>query len=164
MKTNPTVSHLNKTAQLDPHYHLCQELNTLLADAFVLYIKTKNFHWHVSGPQFYSLHLLFDEQAHQILKMTDQIAERIRQKGGQTLHSLAHIQKWARLKENEEVFIGAQAMLTDLREDNLKLDSFFKKAHVLASADENFATAGFIEKWMEQAQKRAWFLLELTNN
>jgi starvation-inducible DNA-binding protein len=135
-------------------------LNTVLADSFALYIKTKNFHWHVSGPHFRDYHLLMDEQATQILASTDLIAERVRKIGATTLRSIGHIAKVATIKDNDAEDVSAAAMLAELRKDNLKLVEDLKKAKELADAAGDNASSGVIDAWTDEAEQRAWFLLE----
>lgn len=135
-------------------------LNTVLADSFALYIKTKNFHWHVSGPHFRDYHLLMDEQATQILASTDLIAERVRKIGATTLRSIGHIAKVATIKDNDQEDVSAADMLAELREDNLKLVEDLKKAKEVADAAGDNASSGVIDTWTDEAEQRAWFLLE----
>src|ERR1700744_4378897 len=124
-------------------------LNPLLADVFALYIKTKNFHWHMSGPHFRDYHLLLDDQGEQIFNMTDDIAERVRKIGGGTLHSVGHIAKLQRLKDNDAAYVDALDMLTELHQDNLLLVKFLKEAHEVCDKDEDIATASLIESWVD---------------
>lgn len=135
-------------------------LNTVLADSFALYIKTKNFHWHVSGPHFRDYHLLMDEQATQILASTDLIAERVRKIGATTLRSIGHIAKVATIKDNDQEDVSAADMLAELRKDNLKLVEDLKKAKEVADAAGDNASSGVIDTWTDEAEQRAWFLLE----
>lgn len=135
-------------------------LNTVLADSFALYIKTKNFHWHVSGPHFRDYHLLMDEQAAQILASTDLIAERVRKIGATTLRSVGHIAKVMTIKDNDAEEVSAAEMLAELRKDNLKLVEDLKKAKELADAAGDNASSGVIDTWTDEAEQRAWFLLE----
>jgi starvation-inducible DNA-binding protein len=135
-------------------------LNTVLADSFALYIKTKNFHWHVSGPHFRDYHLLMDEQASQILASTDLIAERVRKIGATTLRSIGHIAKVATIKDNDKEEVSAADMLAELRKDNLKLVEDLKKAKEVADAAGDNASSGVIDTWTDEAEQRAWFLLE----
>jgi starvation-inducible DNA-binding protein len=135
-------------------------LNTVLADSFALYIKTKNFHWHVSGPHFRDYHLLMDEQATQILASTDLIAERVRKIGATTLRSIGHIAKVATIKDNDKEDVSAADMLAELRKDNLRLVEDLKKAKDVADAAGDNASSGIIDTWTDEAEQRAWFLLE----
>ena len=137
-------------------------LNILLADMFALYLKTKNFHWHVSGPHFRDYHLLLDEQSGQILAATDAIAERVRKIGGTTLHSIGHIARLQRIADNDSEQVAAQDMLVELREDNRQLTAGLRSVHNLCDALGDVASASLIENWIDEAEHRAWFLLEAT--
>jgi len=136
-------------------------LRELLADVFSLYVKTKNFHWHVAGPHFRDYHLLLDEQASQIFAMTDDIAERARKIGGSTLRSIADIARHQRLKDNDEETVGPEKMLSELRDDNLQLTRFLRSAHELCAAHNDVATTSLIETWIDETERRAWFLREV---
>ena len=135
-------------------------LNTLLADAFALYVKTKNFHWHVSGPHFRSYHLLFDEQAAEIFATTDAIAERVRKIGGTTLHSIAAIARLKTLQDNDKEFVAPGEMLRELMADNKAMAAAMRKAHQLADKHEDVATASLLETFIDATEKRTWFLFE----
>jgi starvation-inducible DNA-binding protein len=135
-------------------------LTTLLADMFALYLKTKNFHWHVSGPHFYELHLMFDEQAGQILATTDDIAERVRKIGPTTLRSVGHIGRLQRVSDNDADYVTPLDMLAELREDNLHLVTSMREVHGLCDEYEDVATASLLENWIDEAEKRIWFLFE----
>ena len=135
-------------------------LNGLLADSYALYIKTKNFHWHVSGPHFRDYHLMFDEQAAEILATTDLIAERIRKTGGTALRSIGDISRRQKIKDNDADFVTPADMLTELRNDNLALVESLRAAKELANAAGDNATDGIIDDWTDQAEQRAWFLFE----
>lgn len=135
-------------------------LNGLLADSYALYLKTKNFHWHVSGPHFRDYHLMFDEQAAEILATTDLIAERIRKTGGTTLRSIGDISRRQKVKDNDADFVKPADMLTELRADNLALVESLRAAKELANAAGDNATDGIIDDWTDQAEQRAWFLFE----
>ena len=135
-------------------------LNALLADTFALYLKTKNFHWHVSGPHFRDYHLMFDEHADQILASTDDIAERIRKVGGTTLRSIGHIGRLQRVLDNDADYVTPEDMLAELAEDNRTFVTRLREAHELADDEKDFATASLIENWIDQAERRAWFLFE----
>ncbi len=139
-------------------------LNGLLADSFALYLKTKNFHWHVSGPHFREYHLLFDEQAAQIFATTDLIAERVRKVGGATLRSIGDIAKRQRIKDNDAENVSAAAMIEELRQDNLKLIESLREAKQLVDDAKDNATSGIIDTWTDEAEQRAWFLLETGRN
>jgi starvation-inducible DNA-binding protein len=135
-------------------------LNGILADSYALYLKTKNFHWHVSGPHFRDYHLLFDEQATQILASTDLIAERIRKTGNTTLRSIGDIARHQTLRDNDAEIVAPAAMLAELRDDNLKLIESLRTAKDLADAAKDNATSAVIDNWTDDAEQRAWFLFE----
>lgn len=135
-------------------------MNTLLADIFALFVKTKNFHWHVSGPHFRDYHLLLDEQAAQIFGATDGIAERVRKVGGTTIHSIGHIARLQRLKDNDADYVTPQDMLAELREDNLALVRSLRETHGVCSEHGDVASTSMIEVWIDEAERRAWFLFE----
>ena len=135
-------------------------LNTLLADAFALYLKTKNFHWHVSGPHFRDYHLMLDEQAADIFAATDDMAERVRKIGGTTLRSIGHIAKLQTIEDNDAEFVPPGAMLRELMNDNKKVAEAMRKAHEVADGHDDPATASMIEIWLDQTEKRTWFLFE----
>ena len=137
-------------------------LSALLADVFALYLKTKNFHWHMSGPHFRDYHLMLDEQGEQIFAMTDDIAERARKIGGTTIRSIGHISRLQRLLDNDADFVTPADMLSELRDDNLMLVSLMKEAHNLCDEHGDIATASLIENWVDEAERRAWFLFEST--
>ena len=139
---------------------LTAELNALLADTFALYLKTKNFHWHMSGPSFRDYHLLLDEQADQILATTDPIAERVRKIGGTTVRSIGHIGRLQRLTDNDADFVSPSTMLAELREDNLRLAGSMRETHVLCDDTGDVATASLLEVWIDEAERRIWFLFE----
>ncbi|HYA19893.1 MAG TPA: DNA starvation/stationary phase protection protein [Burkholderiales bacterium] len=136
-------------------------LRQLLADVFALYLKTKNFHWHMSGPHFRDYHLLLDEQSEQIFAMTDDIAERTRKLGANTLHSIGDIAKHQRLKDNNEEFVAAADMLAELCTDNQQLTRFLRATHEICDKHNDVATASLIENWIDESERRTWFLLEL---
>jgi starvation-inducible DNA-binding protein len=135
-------------------------LNTILADSYALFLKTKNFHWHVSGPHFRDYHLLFDEQAAAILGATDDMAERVRKIGGTTLRSIGHIGKLQTLDDNDADFVPPAMMLSELMNDNKKVAATMRKAHDVCDEHEDIATASLIENWIDEAERRAWFLFE----
>jgi starvation-inducible DNA-binding protein len=135
-------------------------LRHLLADAFVLYLKTKNFHWHVRGPHIRDYHLLLDEQAEQIFGMTDDIAERTRKLGGVALRSIGDIVRHQRLADNNETDISAIEMLSALRDDNRAISGFLREAHDICDTHKDVATASLIENWIDQSERRTWFLRE----
>ncbi|HMF13866.1 MAG TPA: DNA starvation/stationary phase protection protein [Gemmataceae bacterium] len=135
-------------------------LNALLADMFALYVKTKNFHWHVSGPHFRDYHLLLDEQASQIFATTDPIAERVRKLGGITLRSIGQISRLQRVKDNDAEYVTPLDMLAELREDNSAFAGRLREAHDVCDEHHDVATASLIEVWIDEAERRAWFLFE----
>lgn len=135
-------------------------LNAVLADYFALYMKTKNFHWHVSGPHFRDFHLLLDEQAAEILATTDLIAERVRKQGAVTLHSIGEVARLSRIKDNDKTNLDATAMLTELRDDNLALVKSLKEVKDLVDEAKDNATSGVVDTWTDEAERRAWFLGE----
>lgn len=137
-------------------------LTALLADVFALYIKTKNFHWHMSGPHFRDYHLMLDEQGEQIFAMTDDIAERARKIGGTTLRSIGHIARVQRLLDNDADFVTPDDMLAELREDNLQLVAIMRQLHTLTSSYNDHATTSILENWIDETERRAWFLFETT--
>jgi starvation-inducible DNA-binding protein len=135
-------------------------LAALLADSFALYLKTKNFHWHMSGPHFRDYHLMLDEQSDQIFAMTDPIAERARKLGGTTLRSIGDITRHQRLSDNDAPFVTPPDMLAELREDNLRLVDFMRATHAMCDGHGDVATASLLEVWIDEAERRAWFLFE----
>jgi starvation-inducible DNA-binding protein len=143
---------------------LSQGLNALLADMFALYVKTKNFHWHVSGPHFRDYHLLLDEQADQIFATTDAIAERVRKIGGATLRSVGHIGRLQRIADNDADCVSARDMLAELQQDSLKLVGHMRELHDLCDEHRDVATASLIEVWIDEAERRTWFLFEAGRN
>ena len=137
-------------------------LNVLLADAFALYVKTKNFHWHVSGRHFRDYHLLLDEQADAIFATTDPIAERVRKLGGITLRSIGQIAKLQTIQDNDEDYVPPREMLRELMEDNKKMAAAMRKAHKLADDNEDRGTAQLLELYIDETERRTWFLFEAT--
>lgn len=135
-------------------------MNGILADVFALYLKTKNFHWHVSGPHFRDYHVLLDEQADQLYAMTDPIAERIRKVGGSTLKSIGHIARTQRVLDNDADHVAPQDMLAELREDNKDLAARLREAHKVCDEHRDIASAALIEAWIDEAERRTWFLFE----
>ena len=135
-------------------------LSLLLADFFALYLKTKNFHWHVSGPHFRDYHLLLDEQADQLYATTDPIAERVRKLGGTTLRSIGQISRLQRVADNDADYVTASDMLAELREDNQQLAVRMRQAHRICDEHGDVATASLIEVWIDEAERRVWFLYE----
>ncbi|MBY0284122.1 MAG: DNA starvation/stationary phase protection protein [Sphingomonas sp.] len=137
-----------------------EALNAILADSFALYFKTKNFHWHVSGPHFRDYHLLLDEQAAQIFATTDAIAERVRKTGNTTLRSIGDIARHQTIKDNDESYVAPDDMLAELRDDNLKLIAALREAKYIVDEAKDNATSGILDTWTDEAEQRAWFLFE----
>ncbi|MGA8041375.1 MAG: DNA starvation/stationary phase protection protein [Terracidiphilus sp.] len=140
--------------------NLSSVLNALLADVFALYLKTKNFHWHVTGPHFRDYHLLLDEQAAELFGLTDVIAERVRKVGGNTIRSIGHIAKLQRIADNDQAFVDAREMLLELQADNKALVESLRAAHEVTAKAHDFATTSMIEVWIDEAERRAWFLFQ----
>ena len=141
---------------------VAEALNGILADSFALYFKTKNFHWHVSGPHFRDYHLLLDEQAAEIDAMTDVIAERVRKLGGTTLRSIGHISRLQRVLDNDADYVTPEDMLAELCEDNKQLVSLMRETHGLCDEHGDVATASLLENWIDETERRTWFLFEAT--
>ena len=166
--TKAAVKTKKRDARLDPPTDLganavgdiSAALNLLLADAFALYIKTKNFHWHVSGHHFRDYHLMFDEQGDQIFAITDAIAERVRKVGGTTLHSVAEIARTTRVLENEKDYVEPSDMVAELRDDNKDFVARLRAAHEVCSEHNDSASTSLIEQWIDEAERRHWFLFE----
>jgi len=135
-------------------------LNIVLADMFGLYLKTKNFHWHMSGPHFRDYHLLLDEHADQIFATTDALAERVRKIGGMTLRSIGHIGRLQRVLDNDADFVTPQDMLAELRDDNRQLAASLRETHGLCDEHGDVASASLLETWIDEAERRTWFLFE----
>ena len=144
----------------DAVVEISRALRKLLADVFTLYLKTKNFHWHMSGKHFRDYHLLLDEQAQQIFAMTDDIAERARKIGGTTIHSIRDIAEHQRLRDNNAEFVPPVDMLAELRDDNKTLTRELRSAHKLCDEHDDVATASLIENWIDETERRTWFLSE----
>jgi len=140
--------------------NIAGSMNALLADVFALYLKTKNFHWHMSGPHFRDYHLLLDEQADQLYAMTDPIAERIRKTGGTTLRSIGHIARIQRVKDNDADYVEPRDMLAELREDNMTPAARLREVHEVVDELRDIATASLIENWIDETERRTWFLYE----
>jgi starvation-inducible DNA-binding protein len=159
---------INKIAELDTPSSLSTAgvdaisavLNTLLADAFALYIKTKNFHWHVSGRHFRDYHLMLDEQAEAIFETTDQLAERVRKIGGITIRSIGQVASLKTIADNDEAYVAPLAMLRKLMEDNKKVAAAMREAHELCDQHEDVATASLLENFIDETERRSWFLFE----
>jgi starvation-inducible DNA-binding protein len=135
-------------------------MNGILADVFALWFKTKNFHWHMSGPHFRDYHLLLDEQADQLYEMTDPIAERIRKTGGSTLRSIGHVARIQHIKDNDAEYVDPLDMLAELREDNMTLAARLREVHDVVDEMRDIATASLIENWIDETERRVWFLYE----
>jgi len=153
-----TPSNLGSNASKD----IAAALTALLADVFALYIKTKNFHWHMSGPHFRDYHLLLDEQSEQIFAMTDDMAERARKVGGTTLRSIGQIAKLKHIEDNDADFVTPEDMLAELKEDNLMLAQRMRETHDVCDEHGDVATASLLENWIDEAERRTWFLFEAT--
>ena len=136
--------------------------NGLLADVFALYLKTKNFHWHMSGPHFRDYHLLLDEHGDQIFAMTDPLAERVRKLGGSTLRSIGHIARQQRIRDNDAEYVEPKDMLAELREDNQTLVAEMRQVHNVCDKYGDVATASLLEAWIDETERRTWFLFEST--
>ena len=156
-KTTETGSGLSR----DGIKEITGQLRQLLADVFALYVKTKNFHWHMTGRNFRDYHLLLDEQSDQIFAMTDDIAERARKIGGATLHSIGDIARHQRLKDNNEERVTAEAMLAELRDDNEALTRYLRSTHEVCDRHGDVATTSLIETWIDETERRTWFLTEI---
>ena len=151
-----TPSDLHADATRD----IAAALNAILADVFALYLKTKNFHWHMSGPHFRDYHLLLDEQADQIFAMADPLAERVRKVGGATLRSIGHISRTQRVLDNDADYVEPLDMLAELREDNKTLAARLRNTHDVCDEHRDIATASLIEVWIDETERRTWFLFE----
>jgi starvation-inducible DNA-binding protein len=151
-----TPTDLKDTATRD----VAAAMNAILADVFALYFKTKNFHWHLSGPHFRDYHLMFDEQAEQLFAMTDEIAERVRKLGRSTLRSIGHVGRTQRVLDNDAEYVEPSDMLVELCEDNRTLAAHLREAHDICDAHADLGTAAMIEVWIDQTERRTWFLFE----
>jgi starvation-inducible DNA-binding protein len=156
-QTSETPTDLSRDAVME----ISSELRQLLADVFALYVKTKNFHWHMSGRHFRDYHLLLDEHSGQIFDMTDAIAERARKIGGATLHSISDISRHQRLKDNNAEWVTPQDMLGELCADNQQLTRYLRSTHEVCEQHKDVATASLIENWIDQTERRTWFLSEI---
>jgi starvation-inducible DNA-binding protein len=145
----------------DAVVEISDALRKTLADVFALYVKTKNFHWHMSGKHFRDYHLLLDEQGSQVFAMTDDIAERGRKIGGTTIHSISDISKHQRLKDNDAEYVAPEDMIAELRDDNLQLMRELRQTHELCDRYNDVATASLIEVWIDETERRTWFLSEI---
>ncbi len=162
----PAIGDCEPTADLGRSgvEQISNDLRRLLADVFALYLKTKNFHWHMSGRHFRDYHLLLDEQAQQLFAMTDDIAERARKIGGNTLHSISEISKHQRLKDDNRESVRPEDMLTELCTDNRELTRFLRMTHKICQEYDDVATASLIESWIDETERRTWFLSETLRN
>ena len=165
-KTAQVREHLATPTDLtaDATRDISAALSGLLADVFALYLKTKNFHWHMSGRHFRDYHLLLDEQSDQIFAMTDPIAERARKIGGTTLRSIGHIARQQRIADNDAGFVTPADMLAELRDDNQRLATYMRETHALCDEYNDVATASLLENWIDEAERRVWFLFETGRN
>jgi starvation-inducible DNA-binding protein len=152
-----TPTDLGENARKD----ISAALTALLADTFALYLKTKNFHWHMSGPHFRDYHLLLDEQGEQIFAMTDAMAERARKLGGTTLRSVGHIARLQRIPDNDAEFVTPGDMIAELASDNRQLAAYLRSTHAVAEEHNDVATTSLIEVWIDETERRAWFLFEI---
>lgn len=159
--TNPALKTPTDLARNDTRT-VADALNAALADSYALYLKTKNFHWHVSGPHFRDYHLLLDDQAAQILGVTDAIAERVRKTGNTTLRSIGDISRRQSIRDNDRDFVPADEMLAELRDDNLTLVERFREVKQASEEAGDNATSGIVDEWTDQAEERAWFLFEVS--
>jgi starvation-inducible DNA-binding protein len=161
-KAKKPAAQLDTPTDLDPEAvaAVSAALNGLLADSFALFLKTKNFHWHVSGPHFRDYHLLLDDQAAEIIGATDDMAERVRKIGGTTLRSIGHIAKLQTIEDNDADFVPPSEMLRELMADNKHVAASMRDAHEVADEHDDVATASLIENWIDQTEKRTWFLFE----
>src|ERR1700730_2096657 len=169
---NPNDAVSRRAASIDPPSGLSSNatrdisgaLTALLADVFALYIKTKNFHWHISGPHFRDYHLLLDEHGDQLFGITDDIAERVRKTGGTTLRSIGQIGRLQRVLDNDADYVTPQDMLAELRDDNKQLAVSMREAHGLCDEHGDVATASLLENWIDEAERRVWFLFETSRH
>jgi starvation-inducible DNA-binding protein len=161
-----TVPRLDTPTDLSPEAtrDVAAALNALLADTFALYLKTKNFHWHVSGPHFRDYHLLLDEQAQQIFATTDPIAERVRKVGGTTLRSIGHVSRLQRVQDNDAEYVDPLDMLAELRDDNKALAARMREAHDVCDEHRDVASASLLENFIDEAERRTWFLYEASRS
>ena len=161
-RSDPAALHTPTDLPAEATSAVSGALNALLADAFALYLKTKNFHWHVSGPHFRDYHLLLDEQGDQIFAMTDELAERVRKIGGTTLKSISQIAKLQRVHDNDAEFVPAIDMLRELMGDNKTLTADMREGHDVAARHNDVATTSLLENFIDETERRTWFLFETT--
>ena len=164
MRVKEAVEHNRSGPGIEALPEITGVLRALLADVFALYVKTKNFHWHMTGKHFRDYHRLLDEQATQIFDMTDDIAERARKIGGTTLRSIGDISRNQRLNDNDQEIVSPQAMLKELCTDNERLTGFMRRAHEVCANHHDIATTSLIEVWIDQTERRAWFLAEIVES
>jgi starvation-inducible DNA-binding protein len=162
MVTNASTTRTDLSG--DAVEEISSNLRRMLADVFALYLKTKNFHWHISGRHFRDYHLLLDEQATQIFAMTDTIAERARKIGGTTIHSISDIARNQRLNDNNKEGVSPQEMISELRDDNKQLTRSLRAAHEVCDRHNDVATASLIEVWIDESERRTWFLAEIMSD
>ena len=162
LKRGKPAANLDTPTDLDDKAvaEISEALNGILADAFALYLKTKNFHWHISGPHFRDYHLMLDEQADAIFATTDPLAERVRKLSGTTLRSIGHISKVQSIKDNDEAFVGPNEMLRELMNDNKAVAAAMRKAHELCEDHKDAASASLLEVYIDETERRTWFLFE----
>jgi len=161
-KAGPAPLHTPSDLKPNAVRDLSGALNILLADMFALYLKTKNFHWHMSGPHFRDYHLLLDEHGDQVFATTDAIAERVRKIGGTTLRSIGHVGRLQRVRDNDSDFVTPMDMLAELRDDNKQLTAHMRETHGLCEEHDDVATASPLEVWIDESERRTWFLFEAT--
>lgn len=154
----------NRSLGADATRDISAGLNLLLADVFALYLKTKNFHWHMSGPHFRDYHLLLDEQADQIYAMSDPLAERVRKLGGMTLRSIGHIARTQRVLDNDAEYVTPLDMLAELRDDNKEMADHMRAVHAVCDEHNDVASASLLEVWIDEGERRAWFLFEASQS
>jgi starvation-inducible DNA-binding protein len=161
-KVGPAPLHTPSDLKPNAVRDLSGALNILLADMFALYLKTKNFHWHMSGPHFRDYHLLLDEHGDQIFATTDVVAERVRKIGGTTLRSIGQVGRLQRVQDNDSEFVTPMDMLAELRDDNKQLTAHLRETHALCDEHDDVATASLLEVWIDESERRTWFLFEAT--
>jgi starvation-inducible DNA-binding protein len=165
MTDMPEIADRSRRSDLsaDATRDISAALKGLLADVFTLYLKTKNFHWHMTGSHFRDYHLLLDEQSDQLFAMTDPIAERARKIGGTTLRSIGHIARMQRIRDNDAEYVDPQDMLAELKDDNLRLTSGMRQVHNICDEYHDVATASLLENWIDETERRTWFLYEASH-
>jgi starvation-inducible DNA-binding protein len=160
--TSPSALNTPSNISANAASIIATELNHVLADSFALYLKTKNFHWHMTGPHFRDYHLMLDEQSDQIFATTDPLAERVRKLGGRTVRSIGHIARLTRIKDNDADFVSPLDMLAELMADNKAVAANMRKAHALCDEHNDVATASLLEVYIDDTERRTWFLFEAT--